>query len=60
MGAVLRAIGVTVFAVLLAYAIWLVATPTANGGNQVFGTLYLVGLAVAALAVILNVTAPRR
>jgi hypothetical protein len=45
--------GLAVFALFLADAIWLVATPAADGGHQTFGTLYLFGLGVTALTVII-------
>jgi hypothetical protein len=55
----LKAIGVAVFALALADAIWLVATPNADGGHETFVTLYLVGLGVIA-ATVLVVARPGR
>jgi hypothetical protein len=54
-----KAIGVVVFLLALTDAIWLVATPTADGGHQTFGALYLVGLGVIA-AIVLAVARPGR
>lgn len=49
-----------IFAVMLSWAVWLIATPDEDGGRQGFGVMLLIGCCLAIVVVAGTLLATRR